>query len=238
MTIAKALERPLSPAAGLGLAALLVAAGAIYCTAYTSLQGEWESPTEGALWALVNLLPWLAAFELGKRIRAAAPSRAAASARIAILLAGIAFISMALGLLLGESEALPFELVRRLPAAALVAALLAIARGGGAAAEAEGEGEGELPFLPGQIAWIGSAGNYVEIRAEGRVALRRMTMQRAEALLAGHGFLRIHRRTIVNAARIEEVRRGKLYDEVLIEGRWLRVGGAYRHLFRHFVPSS
>lgn len=235
MTIVRALERPLPPAAAFALAALLIAGGAAYCTAYTSLQGEWESPIEGARWALVNLIPWLAAFEFGKRIRAAAPARIVAWARITALLALAAGASMALGLLAGDAEAPAFELIRRLPAMALIAALLAIARAPRAAASANDE---ELPFLPGQIDWLRSAGNYVEVRAAGRVALRRMTMRRAEALLAGEGFLRVHRTLIVNAARIEAVRRGKLHDEIRVEGCWLRVGGAYRHLFRHFVPSS
>lgn len=233
MRIAGVLERPLPPAAALGAAALLVAGGAIYCTAYTLLQGEWENPLEGARWALINLLPWLAAFELGKRGRAAAPSRAAAWTRIAALLALAAFASMVLGMVLGAAEAPAFELIRRLPALALTAALLAIFRTEGGAPETGAD----LPFLPNQIDWIRSAGNYVEIRAGGRLVLRRMTMRRAQALLAGQGFLRVHRTLIVNAARIEAVRPGKLHDEIRVEGRWLRVGGAYRHLFRHFVPS-
>ena len=48
-------------------AALLLAAGAIYCFAYTLFQGGLENPLVGLAWATANLLPWLAAFEIAKR---------------------------------------------------------------------------------------------------------------------------------------------------------------------------
>jgi DNA-binding LytR/AlgR family response regulator len=238
MRIAGALERPLPPAAAFGAAALLVAGGAVYCTAYTLLQGEWESPLEGARWALVNLLPWLAAFELGKRIRDGAATPAAGWVGVALLLAAIALASSLLAALVGEGEPLPFDLVRRLPAVLLIAGLLAIAPATRAAAIRAQGGACDLPYLPAQIDWIRSAGNYVEIRNHAGIALRRMTMRRAEALLGDQGFVRVHRTLLVNSARIEAVRRGKLYDEIRVDGAWLRVGGAYRHLFRHFVPPA
>ena len=54
-------------------------------------------------------------------------------------------------------------------------------------------------------------------------------MAQAEAELAGHGFVRIHRSTLVNAARVAAIRRGKQFDEVeLTGGRRLKVGDSYR----------
>ena len=56
-----------------------------------------------------------------------------------------------------------------------------------------------------------------------------MTMAEAEALLAGEGFVRIHRSVLVNAGKVARVERGKAADEVrLADGTRLRVGGAYR----------
>ncbi len=236
MMLPRMLERPFSMRQSLALGGVLVGGGALYCTAYTLFQGEWENPLSGAGWALVNLLPWLAAFELGKRAKRGAGTPAAAWRTIGAILLAAGLISLAGGLLLEGPFAPAFEIVRRLPAMALVAGLLALApgrRGEGPPVDEEG-----LAWLPAQIDWIRSAGNYVEIRARGHVVLRRMTMRRAEALFSGDGFVRIHRTMLVNAARIEALRRGKAFDEVRVDGTWLKVGGAYRHLFRHFVPRS
>ena len=80
-----------------------------------------------------------------------------------------------------------------------------------------------------QIDWIGAAGNYLEVHCAAGLVMRRMTMAQAEAALAAQGFVRIHRSTLVNKARIARIHRGKLTDEVeLLDGCRLRVGTAYR----------
>src|SRR6185503_1944316 len=104
-----------------------------------------------------------------------------------------ALVSMMPDLIARGFAALPFEALRRVPAVFLVLGLVALAPDRRAAAGLAPAAQGEaLPFLPSQIDWIRSAGNYVEIRAANLLALRRMTMRRAEALLEGDGFMRIH----------------------------------------------
>jgi two-component system LytT family response regulator len=54
----------------------------------------------------------------------------------------------------------------------------------------------------GDILWIESAGNYVELHLEGRAVLHRITLNRLEALLAPDDFLRVHRSAIVRRSQI------------------------------------
>lgn len=56
-----------------------------------------------------------------------------------------------------------------------------------------------------EIAWVGSAGNYVEIHHGDQVRLMRATMTEVEQLLDGKTFIRIHRRTLVNRHFIREI---------------------------------
>ena len=62
-----------------------------------------------------------------------------------------------------------------------------------------------LSEIAGAIDWVAAADNYVEIHSNGRVQLRRMTMARADGLLRRHGFVRIHRRYLINRDRIAAV---------------------------------
>lgn len=60
-----------------------------------------------------------------------------------------------------------------------------------------------LRVPPADIVAVTSAGNYVEVRlADGRTPLTRMTLAQAEAALGRHGFVRVHRSWLVNAARV------------------------------------
>jgi two-component system LytT family response regulator len=54
----------------------------------------------------------------------------------------------------------------------------------------------------GDVLWIESAGNYVELHLEGRTVLHRITLNRLEALLAPGEFLRVHRSAIVRRGQI------------------------------------
>src|SRR5687767_15905221 len=67
-----ALTQPLKPLHLAMVSLALVAAVTLYCLSYTALAGEAESPLKGIVWAVVNILPWLAAFEAAQRTRSAA----------------------------------------------------------------------------------------------------------------------------------------------------------------------
>ena len=227
-------ERPMSRREGAVASALLLAAGALYCFAYTLFQGGLENPLVGLAWAAANLLPWLAAFEIAKRracLRAGPLVAIMAAATALSLLLEIAF-----GLV--ETQAIAsdvaFQFLRRVPGAALLLFLLVLARGLRARHRRHTHAAAdplpvELPLMAHQIDWIGAAGNYLEVHCAAGLVMRRMTMAQAEAALAPQGFVRIHRSTLVNKSRIARVHRGKLSDEVeLVDGRRLRVGAAYR----------
>ena len=210
------LRDPLPPQR-LVLASVAVAcAVALYCLGYTALAGRPETVGESFGWAIVNILPWLPGLEFAKRARRWTGAAAA--------LAGGLAASLILGLLLGDwSDSLWFESWRRVPAlAAVSAAALAlhwnIKRASRAAID-------PLPLLPRQIEWVQAAGNYIELRAGGRTVVHRGSIGAAERDLAGHGFVRIHRSTLVRRDRIARVRP---QDVVLVDGTRLKIGKRYR----------
>ena len=236
-TVLARLERPLSlsQSAAAGLAILVF--GGAYCFVHTMLQGYAESPIVGAAWAMANLLPWLAAFELAKRLGLVRSPLRETGWRLSALLAAAGLASLLLeagfGLIDADPAQLAFHGVRRLPGAALVLllVLLLASRGEGQAATRSGANDSapDLPLLARQIDWVKAAGNYLEFHCAAGLIMRRMTMAQAEAQLAPVGFVRIHRSTMVNADRIARIRRGKLHDEVeLLDGRRLKVGTAFR----------
>jgi hypothetical protein len=223
------IERPMGARSAAAAAAAILALGSLDCFSYNALQGRWESPLVGALWAAANLLPWFVAFESAKH-------RPATPGRVAAILAAAALVSMLLEPALGVAPppaSLPelgFALVRRLPGAGFVLVLLALRpRLAAVAARRTAASEAAIPLLPRQILWVRAAGNYLEFCGPAGPVLRRMTMREAEAALARHGFVRIHRSALVNRGRVARLRPGKLADEVeLDDGTVLRVGSAYR----------
>ena len=214
-----ALRRPVSLpvlAAGVAAAALIVA---LYCVGYSWLSGQDETLAQSLGWAIVNICPWLVALEAGKR----APGWAAAAA---VLIAAGAF-SIALGLLLGVGGSnVEFEIWRRLPPLTAIAALVALLRSGVASRPASAK----IPLLPRQIDWVRAAGNYVELRADKRTVIHRSPIGSIERELAGHGFVRIHRSTLVRRDRIARVR---TEDVVLHDGTHLKIGKRYRAALAH-----
>lgn len=188
----------------------------VYCLLYTALSGEPESPVGATLWAVVNVLPWVIAFEAAKR---SGTMRGAASA-LAVALAA----SLLTDLALGGADSLIFELVRRIPALLAVSGLLLLGHLLNART-AEAASSTELPLTPAQIDWIAAAGNYVELHGCGRTIVHRTSLAALERRLAGEGFVRIHRSTLVRRDRIARVRP---LDVLLADGTSLKVGHRYR----------
>ena len=89
---------------------------------------------------------------------------------------------------------------------------------------------GRIFFLPtSDIDWIESAGNYASLHAGKKSYLIRASMTELEAKLDPAEFVRIHRATIVNLARVQEVRPygGSDYRLVLTTGERLNVSRGY-----------
>lgn len=80
------------------------------------------------------------------------------------------------------------------------------------------------------VDWFEAAGNYVRVRCGEEAYLVRRTLTSLAEALDPARFTRIHRSTVVNIDRIEELRpaQGGDYVAVLRDGRKLRVSRAYR----------
>lgn len=208
------LRRPLPMphlVAGVTLAAVLVA---LYCIAYTTLAGRPDTLAGALGWAVANVCPWLVAIEIGKR--------ATGWPLVIGVLAAALIASLTFGYALAASDdALGFEAVRRAPALLGAAAIITLLRSG----LGHGQITNELPLLPRQIDWIRAAGNYVELRANGRTIVHRSSIGATEQALTGHGFVRIHRSTLVRRERIARVRP---QDVIMHDGTHLKVGNRYR----------
>ena len=202
-------------------------AGAFYCSGYEALSTGLDNWPGSLWWSAAAVLPWLALFEWSK---SAAGQRLTGSwSRLAIALCATAAASLLLeyavnALTASSQTPLALALMRRLPAIGTSFVLILWAQ---AASAGEREADPELEALAGSIDWLAAADNYVELRIGGRVTMRRMTMRQAERSLAGRGFVRIHRRYLVNRNRIVEVRGNGDRSVRLSCGVELPVGGRY-----------
>ncbi|WP_420469789.1 LytTR family DNA-binding domain-containing protein [Brevundimonas sp. FT23042] len=67
-------------------------------------------------------------------------------------------------------------------------------------------GQGRVPVDLADVEWIASAANYVVVHWRDREGLLRETLQTLEVRLTPHGFARSHRSTLVNLARVRELK--------------------------------
>lgn len=219
------------PLRGLALVAAIIAmwvAGAAYCSGYEALARGLDNWPGSLWWSAVAVLPWLALFEWSKTDFGRQTTLRPLWLALALVATAIASLALEAGLdgLLGNHMAsLGLSVLRRLPAAGIGLVLILWSRAGLAAEEAETDEQ--LVAMSGSIDWVGAADNYVELHIAGRTLMRRMTMRQAERILAPHGFIRIHRRFLVNRARIE--RPGNDGHRVirLADGGELPVGRAF-----------
>ena len=217
-----------------GVAVWLV--GAAYCHGYQALLkpaalGAWS----GSLtWSAIAVVPWFALFEWSKQ-----PTGADAARRPAILAAlvlGIAAASISLEYLVdfcvGDvTDRLGLLVMRRLPAIGVTVLLIALTRKA-MLRRAPAPAAVELKGLAPSIDWIEAADNYVEAHVGERVMLFRMTMAAAERDLSGRGFIRIHRRYLVNRDRVEAELGSNGDRRVRIAGKELPVGSRYASRLR------
>ncbi len=216
-----AIREPLTPRQLVLALAGVAAAVALYCVGYSALSGRSESFTAALAWALVIICPWIVAIEGAKR----AKGFAGVIVAVALGFGG----SLVLGFVFGGSGwSWAFEAWRRIPALAAVAALAFVLRWD--RTRTRRNAAEPLPLLPRQIEWVQAAGNYIELRASGRTIVHRSSIAAAERDLAAHGFVRIHRSTIVRRDRIARVRPE---DVVLTDGTHLKVGKRYRSALLH-----
>jgi two-component system LytT family response regulator len=99
------------------------------------------------------------------------------------------------------------------------------------------DGEGEIPVNVSDIDWIEAAGDYVRLHVGDEYHLVRETMARLERSLDPGRFARIHRGTIVQLDRVEEIfatHHGDA-DVRLTNGTVLKLSRSYRDAFRRAI---
>ena len=148
-----------------------------------------------------------------------------------MLISGIAVASIALeyfvNFCVGDvTDHLALLLMRRLPAIAVTVALITLTRKA-MLRRPPPPAAIELGEIAGAVDWIEAADNYVEVHVGDRVQLLRMTMHAAEQKLRARGFVRIHRRYLVNGKRIAAVLGTNGDRRVRIAGRELPVGSRF-----------
>jgi len=65
--------------------------------------------------------------------------------------------------------------------------------------------QGDLLVRADEVDWIEAQGNYVALHVQGKVRLIRHTLAEMEARLKEHGFIRTHRRALVNRERMRAI---------------------------------
>ena len=229
-----------APLRGMPLAGLVLAvwvAGALYCSGYEALSTGYDNWPGSLIWSAAAVLPWLALFEWSK---SSAGRRVLSRwSALAAVLVGTAAASLLLeyaaNAVAGDGQTpILLALMRRLPAIGISIVLVLWAQAAGPAAY---DPDPELDALASSIDWLSAADNYVELRMGGRVVMRRMTMREAERALARRGFVRIHRRYLVNRSRIVEVRGNGDKAVRLQGGTELPVGSRYASNLRTFATS-
>ena len=97
---------------------------------------------------------------------------------------------------------------------------------------------GRISFVrTADIDWVAAEGNYARIHAAGATHLIRETMNALETRLDPERFVRIHRSTIVNSDRIQELEPLFQGDYLIIlrDGTRLPSSRAYRDRLRRFI---
>ncbi|HET7708271.1 MAG TPA: LytTR family DNA-binding domain-containing protein [Sphingomicrobium sp.] len=225
-------QEPLRGPALVACALAVWLAGAAYCHGYERLLTGADEWGGSLIWSAAAVLPWFALFEWSKM-----PEGAEAARRPLFLLGlvlGIATFSILLEYLINWSldaisDGLGLLILRRLPAIGIALLLIALARKAVIRHRAS-PNDVEIGSLAAAIDYVAAADNYVELHSRGRVTMRRMTLAEAERALNKQGFVRIHRRYLVNASRNAAVRGNGEQIVKLGDGTELPVG-------RRFAPN-
>ena len=232
MSLGRLLFVPLRGPALLAVVMGVWLAGAAYCHLYQSLlTGMSPGPWSGSLsWSAIAVVPWFALLEWSKQPDASKTARR--PVLLAALVLGIAALSVSVEYLvdfcLGDvTDRFGLLVMRRLPAIGVTILLIAIARKA-VLRRPPSPAILDLTVLAEALDWVEAADNYIELHSKGKVTLRRMTMRDAERALRARGFVRIHRRYLVNRSRIAAIL-GSNGDRTvqLMNGAELPVGRAF-----------
>lgn len=211
-------SEPLRGSALVAAVLLVWLAGAFYCSGYERLASGLDNWPGSLIWSAAAVLPWLVLFEWSKSARGRALT--SSPPRLALALVATAILSLALEIasdrIAGSASApLALSLLRRLPAIGACLILILWSRAG---LREAAKAEDSLVAIADSLDWVAAADNYVELHSGAGVTMRRMTLRDAERELASRGFVRIHRRFLVNSRRIAAVKGSNGDRVVKLEG--------------------
>jgi hypothetical protein len=221
---------PLRGPALLGVTLVTWVTGALYCSGYERLLSGLDNWPGSLIWSASAVLPWLTLFEWSKSRSGRRLTASIQSLAVALVVTGV--LSLVLGRFIDSADghAVPLALstLRRLPAAGVGLLLILWSRAGVGTSPSDCGDEPSLASIAEAIDWVEAADNYVELHIGGRVAMRRMTLRNAERVLRKRGFIRVHRRFLVNGRKIAAIH-GANGDMVvrLVDGTELPVGRAF-----------
>ena len=200
----------LEPLRGVPLAAcalLVWIAGAIYCMGYERLLSGFGHFPGSLTWSAVAVLPWFALFEWAKQPQGMEATRRPATLLLLVVLVALASVLLEylVNMSLGEAtDRLGLLLMRRLPAIGAALLLILLTRKAITSARLS-PATAELSRIADMVDFVVAADNYVELHIHGKVTLRRLTLTDAALALEHHGFVRVHRRYLVNRAKVAGV---------------------------------
>lgn len=219
------------------VAIVLLAVGVIYCQLYClmalqKMGGSSMPLLSSVVRAGVDIVPPFAAFELAKRV----PLRTRPWQSLLVALIFAVALSVAVlvrsRLSVMSTGLTPRHIaVDRIPFMLLAVVALAYFYSGprfgtDRSAWRRVSDEPDRMPPPSAIVWIKAAGNYVEVKAYGRVRLIRITLRQTADMLPPGQFLQIHRSVIINRDQLA-VRRARKSVE-MTDGTVFTVGDAYR----------
>ncbi|HVH37282.1 MAG TPA: LytTR family DNA-binding domain-containing protein [Sphingomicrobium sp.] len=222
-------QEPLGGRTLLVVAVAVWVAGAAYCHGYERLLTGVDEWGGSLTWSAIAVLPWFALFEWSKHPGSSVtPRRPYALLGLVIGIAGLSvLLEYAVNWCFGHvTDHLGLLVMRRLPAIAATILLIALARKT-VLRRVETSEQVAIGNLAEAIDYVAAADNYIELHSGGRVTMRRMTLAEAERMLRKQGFVRIHRRYVVNGSRILSVRGNGEKIVRLADGSELPVGRRY-----------
>ena len=205
-SLARLFFEPLRGGALIACGLAIWLAGAGYCHGYQRLlTGEPAGPWPGSLlWSAIAVVPWFALFEWSKQSRGddAVRRPVLLGALVAAIAAASIGLEYAVDFCVGDvTDHFGLLVLRRLPAVGVSVVLIALTRRAVLRRPRSAETVA-IASIASLIDWVEAADNYVELHMSGRVTLRRMTMRDAAESLEPHGFVRVHRRFLVNRSRL------------------------------------
>ena len=206
-------------------------AGAAYCHGYERILTGRDPWAGSLIWSALAVMPWFALFEWSKSPggrRVAADPRLLALALVATAAVSLSFEFAWVAAVDGTQTPLALALMRRLPAigASIVLILWAATASRRRLDDlvTVPDASTDLADIADAIDWIAAADNYVELHIGERTLLRRMTLREAERQLRARGFVRIHRRFLVNRRKVERTIGSNGDRRLVIAGAQLPVG--------------